>query len=91
MNLVDLAEKLGLESSDLDDAVHDCAQDASLDVPNTLERDDEQEQHITEVEADAASINNRGLEGQIDFLLKHNGHAEVRALLEELAKEKAKP
>src|SRR5690348_10089384 len=86
MNLVDLAEELGLESSDLDDVVHDCAQDGGLDVLNTLVGEDDQEEHIREVEADTSSINNGGLEAQIDFLLTHNGHAEVRALLEELAK-----
>jgi hypothetical protein len=53
----------------LDDAVHDMVQEGRLEMLNTLEGEDEQEEHIAAGERSASSINNEGMEGQIRFLL----------------------
>jgi hypothetical protein len=82
--LVRLAEKLGLQSADLDLAVHDCAQEVELPALNALEDEDAQDDHITSVEQHAAAINNGGLEAQIGFLLEHSSRADVRELLSQL-------
>jgi hypothetical protein len=89
--LAGYAEELGLESADLDLAVHDCAQDAGLGTLNSLEDKGGQENHIAAVETDAAAINNGGLEAQIVFLLDHNSQDEVRKLLRQLARHKRGP
>jgi hypothetical protein len=89
--LLDCAEDLGLECADLDMAVHDCAQDAGLDTLNSVGGNAAQEDHIAAVEADAAAVNNGGLEAQIGFLLEHNSADEVRRLLRRLARAKRGP
>jgi hypothetical protein len=43
------------------------------------------------VEAEAAAINNGGLEAQIVFLLEHNSQDEVRKLLRQLARHERGP
>jgi hypothetical protein len=89
--LIAYAERLGLESSDLDGAVHDGAQDEGLDTLNGLEDEQEQEEHIARLEENAAAINNGGLSAQLDYLLRHNSIKEVRQLLEEVARRESQP
>jgi hypothetical protein len=78
--LVAYAEQLGLESADLDLLVHDAAQEAGLGALNALEGDDAQE-GLAAVEAEAAAVNNGGLEAQVAFLLGHDSEENVRELL----------
>lgn len=68
--LLDLVKSLDAPETALDDLVHDAAQEAGLGTLNTLEGEQEQEDHISGVESDASEVNNRGFEGQITFLLE---------------------
>lgn len=79
--LVELAESLGLETFDLDGLVHDLAQEVGLSTLNSLEEEDEREEWISSREECASSINNGGLEDQIEFLLAHNDEREVESLI----------
>jgi hypothetical protein len=83
--LVAYAEQLGLESADLDLLVHDVAQEAGLGALNSLEGDDAQEGHVAAVEAEAAAVNNGGLEAQVAFLLDHDSADNVKDLLRQAA------
>jgi hypothetical protein len=80
-----VAIELGLDAEDLDEVVHDLAQEVALDELNTLEKQDDQEEHVSEREAFASDINNGGLADQIEFLLQHNSADEVRKLLNDIA------
>jgi hypothetical protein len=83
--LMALAEGLGLEPADLDDAVHDLAQEVGLGELNGLGNAQDQEEHIAAQEASASHTNNGGLDAQVAFLLEHNGHDGTRRLLEQAA------
>jgi hypothetical protein len=85
--LVEYAEASGVDSADLDLAVHDCAQEAGLGTLNSLADAAEQEDHIAAVEADASAVNNGGLEAQLAFLLEHYAAKEVRDMLRHLARD----
>jgi hypothetical protein len=84
--LLAYAERLGLEASDLDGTVQDCAQDEDLDTLNGLDGEAEQDEHIASVEEDAAATNNGGLPAQLEYLLRHNSVQEVRQLVAEAAR-----
>jgi hypothetical protein len=83
--LVGLAVDLDLSEDALDDAVYDLAQEVELDTLNSLEGEDEQEEHIAAREALASGINNQGFETQIDFLLQLNSPEEVERLIRDTA------
>ncbi len=85
--LVILADELGLEASDLDDAIHDLAQEIGLDDLNSLEDGDDQEAHIAAVERAASNINNGDIENQIEYLLDNDTPESVEELLRRLASE----
>jgi hypothetical protein len=85
--LVELAESLGVEPEDLDVIVHEVAQDCSLGELNSTDDEDEQEEIISGSEGRASTINNGGLESQLEFLVERWGEDEVRAALHSLAKE----
>jgi hypothetical protein len=69
-DLAELAILLDCADDLFDDAVHDMAQEAALGELNSLEDEDAQDEHITETERRASSINNGGFEEQIEFLLE---------------------
>ena len=76
-DLMALAESEQWSDSCLDDLVHDLAQEGGTDKLNTIEDEAGQEQHIGEVEQDASTVNNGGIEEQIRFLLT-NGVTEAQ-------------
>ena len=70
------------DDSLLDDMVHDTAQSGGLDELNTLDSDDDQEDHISGIESGASEVNNGGYEDQIDYLLAQGVTiGEIRATL----------
>lgn len=87
--LVKLAERLGLQPVDLDELVHDLAQELGLDRLNALEDPADQDGHISEQESTASAINNGGLDSQIEFLMEHNGQEVVEQLIHTTAQELA--
>lgn len=86
VRLVRLANSLRLTPADLDEIVHDFAQEGDLEDLNNLESEDDQENHITQVESDASEINNKGLEGQLKFLLEQTDEEHIAVLLREIQK-----
>ncbi len=87
-SLVALAGKLGLESRDLDEFVHTCHQEVGLTHLNSLEDGEAQDDHITALEREASSVNNGGVEAQIEYLLEHNSAESVADMLEEAKEDK---
>jgi hypothetical protein len=79
--LVELAEGLGVDETDLDEVVHECAQGETLDELNGTDAVEEQEEIISGSEERASEINNGGLESQIEYLLLRNSEAEVEELI----------
>jgi hypothetical protein len=84
--LLALAKALGLEPDDLDDAVHDLAQEVGpveLDIlEDELGEEAYEEEYITAQEEWAIELYCRGLEDQVAFLLEYNGYEGTRELLE---------
>lgn len=80
-DLVSLARGLRIRPEELDDLVHDLAQEVELDALNGIDDEDAQEEHIATRERYASCINNGGLAMQIEFLTKHNEPAWMRAVL----------
>jgi hypothetical protein len=68
ISLVRRAELCG-DDSVLDELVHETMQSASLGQLNELADEEEQDAHITTVEAKASAINNDGFVRQIEYLL----------------------
>ena len=67
--LLRLAEKIG-DDAILDELVHEAAQEVGLVDLNELTAADQQDRHISAIEAQASAINNGGFERQIEFLLQ---------------------
>jgi hypothetical protein len=86
--LVAYAEGLGLESGDLDMAVHDLSEALALNGLNEVEDPADQEEYVGVHEECASAINNAGLRNQVGFLLQHNSEGDVRRLLDGLAASK---
>lgn len=83
--LVGLAEKLCLSSENLDDLVIDLAVDMGSDDLNDLNGledcdDEDAEEVLTDWGEVASSVNNGGLESQLEFLLMGNSELQVSLL-----------
>ena len=64
-----LAEQTG-DDAILDELVHETAQEVGLVDLNELAGAEQQDRHISAIEAQASAINNGGFERQIEFLLQ---------------------
>jgi hypothetical protein len=79
--LLQVTRRLAIKSEDLDEFVHETAQEINLDRLNALEHPDDEDEHIREVEVYASEINNGGVEYQLAFLLRHRPFEAVKQLL----------
>jgi hypothetical protein len=84
--LLRLAESLGLGPEDLDEAVHELAQEIALGGLNALGDPGDQEGHIAGQEATASDVNNGGLGSQLSFLLAHCSAEQVEGIVRRAAR-----
>lgn len=66
-------KQLGYSEDAFDDLVHDRAQTANLPTLSSTPDADAQDDEITEAEQDASTINNAGMDAQLEFLRKQHG------------------
>lgn len=86
--LVAHANTLGLEPSDLDDAVYDLAGDDAARENNEAADDSrDDERHETHGRT-ASQINNEGLEAQIGALIEGLGEDGARTKLDEISRDR---
>ena len=85
--LVCEVEQAGLPCDDLDDLVHDLAQEGGLGELNGIEDEDDQEKHIATVEVGASDTNNGGLSKQIEYIIKALGDEEGTRRIREIIKD----
>src|SRR5947209_2381001 len=83
--LVALAQELGLAEGGLDEAVHAVAQEVGLAELNEAQGEGAREEAISGREAEAASVNNGGVQAQVTFLVEHLGPAEAEAVVRRAA------
>ncbi|KFG71487.1 hypothetical protein [Streptomyces mutabilis] len=86
--LLVLARSHGIDPTDLDEAVHDAAsQYASAAYNSTGENaiDDEGDELHDETGRQAAAINNRGLDGQVAYLVVQSGPEETERIIRQAA------
>jgi hypothetical protein len=76
-----LAESLGLPEDALDGAVHDAAQEETLDRLNATEGEDGQEDVLSAAERKASEVNNGGVRSQIEYLLEGLDREAVERLI----------
>jgi uncharacterized protein (DUF2126 family) len=84
--LLALAGSLGIDPSDLDEAVHDAAARYAGDASNAADDEaDSDELHDEAGRQAAGDVNNRGLEQQVAYLVAQYGHMEAERILRQSA------
>lgn len=81
LRLVNLASRLCLGDAALDEEVHALSQELTLGELSSTAAPDEQEEIIAAAERAGSSVNNGGIEAQVEFLLEHNGAGEVEEMI----------
>ena len=85
-DLIATAHRLGLDADDLDDAVHTAYEGEAADVLTWVAADPETV--YDQKGAEAAAINNAGLDAQLAYLTSCNTLSDVAEILERIAVEK---
>lgn len=85
LRLVNLASRLRLRGDALDEKVRVLSQELTLGELNCTAAPDGQEDIIDAAERAGSSVNDGGIEAQVEFLLGHNGAEEVEAMIRECA------
>lgn len=85
--LTALAAELGVDPTDVDDAVHEVTDQIASDMVNGSDDDieDAQDRYYGEMDAHASSINNGGVPSQVEFLVDQLGPERTEAVLRECA------
>ncbi|MFD8078991.1 hypothetical protein ACFV3E_40830 [Streptomyces sp. NPDC059718] len=92
--LLALAEQLGIDPVDLDEAVHDAASRYASDACNSSGAVDDDEATDALYDAaghSAAAINNTGLSAQVPYLVKQYGAANTEGFIRDAAPAGARP
>ncbi|MFJ4700499.1 hypothetical protein ACIP5N_22030 [Streptomyces sp. NPDC088768] len=78
-----LAHSLGVDPVDLDEAVHDAASQYASAAYNSGEDDDEGDGLHDEAGHQAATVNNGGLDRQVDYLVVQAGPEKTERIIRE--------
>ncbi|MCX4826623.1 hypothetical protein OG883_44085 [Streptomyces sp. NBC_01142] len=83
--LLTLAGSLGIDPTDLDEAVHDAAARYAGDASNAADEVDSDELHDEAGRQAADDVNNRGLERQVAYLVAQYGHMAAERIIRQSA------
>ena len=84
--LVQICRDRGLRCEDIDEVVHDAAEEAATSQLNRTAAASQQEAILSDRASRASQINNSGLRAQVEFLAGVYGKEETRKILMEIEK-----